>query len=55
MESIAGGGHPSQAMVRLACGASPLLARITARAVDALGLAPGVPVWAQVKSAALVE
>lgn len=55
VESIAEGGHPSQAMVRLACGGSTLLARITARAVDALGLAPGAPVWAQVKSAALVE
>ena len=46
--------HPSQALVQLACGGSVLLARITARAADALGLVPGKPVWAQVKSAALV-
>ena len=46
--------HPSQALVQLACGESVLLARITARAADALDLAPGKPVWAQVKSAALV-
>lgn len=55
VEAVAGGSHPSQAMVRLACGGSTLLSRITARAADALGLAPGAPVWAQVKSAALVE
>jgi ABC-type molybdate transport system ATPase subunit len=32
-----------------------LLARVTARAVDALRLKPGMQVWAQVKSVALVE
>jgi molybdate transport system ATP-binding protein len=46
--------YPSQALVRLQCGDAVLLARLTARAVDALGLAPGQQVWAQVKSVALV-
>ena len=55
VQGLAPGAHPSQALVQLACGASLLVARITARAADALGLAPGVPVWAQVKSAALVR
>jgi molybdate transport system ATP-binding protein len=54
VRAIVPGGHPSQALVQLACGTTLLLARITARAVDALALAPGTPVWAQVKSAALV-
>ncbi|HEY0823010.1 MAG TPA: molybdenum ABC transporter ATP-binding protein [Ramlibacter sp.] len=54
VRAIAPGAHGSQAMVQLACGESLLLARITARAVEALGLAEGTPVWAQVKSAALV-
>ena len=46
----------NQVLVRLACGhATALLARITARAADALALQPGQTVWAQVKSAALVE
>jgi molybdate transport system ATP-binding protein len=40
--------------VQLACGPSLLLARVTARAVHQLGLAPGDRVWAQVKSVALV-
>ncbi|HYD74698.1 molybdenum ABC transporter ATP-binding protein [Ramlibacter sp.] len=54
VRAIVPGAHPSQALVQLACGESLLLARITARAVDQLGLAPGATVWAQVKSAALV-
>ena len=48
------GGHPSQNLVQLDCGGSVLLARVTTRAVDALGLGAGGAVWAQVKSAALV-
>jgi molybdate transport system ATP-binding protein len=55
VESLAPGAHPSQALVRLACGSDALLARITARAADTLRLAPGVVAWAQVKSAALVR
>ena len=54
VRAIASGGHPSQALLQLACGESLLLARITARAVDALGLRVGAMVLAQVKSAALV-
>jgi molybdate transport system ATP-binding protein len=56
VRGIAAGASPSQAMVQLACrGGTLLLARITARAVDQLALAPGMAVWAQVKSAALVR
>ena len=54
VRAVAPGAHASQALVQLACGGSLLLARITARAVDGLGLAEGSAVWAQVKSAALV-
>ena len=55
VRAVAADTHPSQALVQLACGESILLSRITARAVAALGLQPGTPVWAQVKSVALVE
>lgn len=55
IESIAPDAHPSQVLLRVRCGASVLLARITRRALDALGLQPGRTVWAQVKSAALVQ
>jgi molybdate transport system ATP-binding protein len=54
VSGLAAGEHASQTLVQLECGASLLLARITARAADALQLAPGAPAWAQVKSAALV-
>ena len=55
VQSIVADAHPSQALVRLVCGDSVVLARITARAVDALQLVPGMAVWAQIKAAALVE
>lgn len=55
VDAIASDAHPSQALVRVACGGALLLSRITARAVDTLSLKPGQAVWAQVKSVALVE
>lgn len=55
VDSLVADTHPSQALVRVACGESLLLARITRRAVDELGLEPGAHVWAQVKSVALIE
>jgi molybdate transport system ATP-binding protein len=36
-------------------GASALLARVTRRSAHALALAPGQPVWAMVKSVALLD
>lgn len=48
------GSHPAVVMVQLDSGGVPLLARLTARAVHALALAPGKPVWIQVKSAAVI-
>lgn len=47
--------HPSQTLVQLDCAGVLLLARITARGAHALALEPGMPVWAQVKSVALVQ
>lgn len=55
VQAVVPGNHPSQVTVRLSCGPQALLARITARGADQLGLAPGREVWAQVKSAALVR
>ena len=60
VQAVLADAHPSQVLVRMACagdgeGSSLVLARITARAAHTLSLAPGTPVWAQVKSAALVE
>ena len=54
IQSISPDAHPSQVMVVLKCGAEEVLARVTKRAVDELALQVGMPVWAQVKSVALV-
>ena len=55
IESVAPDAHPSQLLVRVRCGASLLLARITRRAYADLGLQPGAAAWVQVKSVALVQ
>ena len=47
--------HESQSLIKLQCGESVLLARVTSRAVDELQLVHSNQVWAQVKSVALVE
>ncbi|MFQ5588442.1 MAG: molybdenum ABC transporter ATP-binding protein, partial [Nitrospiria bacterium] len=44
-----------QTMVRLDAGGTPLLARITQKSADALDIRPGKKMYAQVKSAALLE
>ena len=54
IQSITPDAHPSQVMVVLKCGAEEVLARVTKRAVNELALQVGMPVWAQVKSVALV-
>jgi molybdate transport system ATP-binding protein len=54
IQSITPDAHPSQVMVVLKCGTEEVLARVTRRAVSELGLQLCMPVWAQVKSVALV-
>lgn len=54
LESIEPDAHPSQALARVRCGQALILGRVTHRAVQQLGLAPGVALWCQVKSAALI-
>jgi molybdate transport system ATP-binding protein len=55
VEAIADDEHPALALVRLRLGQVPLVARLTRRSVHALELAIGEPVWAQVKTVALME
>lgn len=55
VEAIADDEHPASALVRVRVGGAPLLARVTRRSAHALELAPGMPVWAQVKTVALLE
>ncbi|MEI7513985.1 MAG: molybdenum ABC transporter ATP-binding protein [Betaproteobacteria bacterium] len=54
IEAIADDAHPSQALVRIRCGKSILLGRVTKRAIDALNVGLGDAIWAQVKSVAVI-
>jgi molybdate transport system ATP-binding protein len=55
IETIAEDEHPALALVRVRVGASPVVARLTRRSADALQLRPGMAVWVQVKTVALME
>lgn len=55
IEAIADDGHPALALVRVRVGTAPVVARLTKRSAHALELAVGMPVWAQVKTVALME
>lgn len=52
---IADADTPAHVLVRLEAGGTPLLARITRRSLDQLGIARGKPVWAQIKAVALLS
>jgi molybdate transport system ATP-binding protein len=54
VEALADDNHPALTLVRVRVGSVPVVARLTRRSAHALGLAPGVPVWAQVKTVALM-
>jgi molybdate transport system ATP-binding protein len=55
LDAMASDAHPSQCLVRVRCGQSLLLARVTRRALDALQLQAGSAAWVQVKSVAIVQ
>lgn len=55
IEAIADDEHPALALVRVRVGTAPVVARLTRRSAHALELAVGMPVWAQVKTVALME
>ena len=54
LTEIAGDTHPALALVRLAVGETPLIARLTQRSAAQLELKPGMKVWAQIKAVALI-
>ena len=55
IDAITQDQHPSQSLVRIQVGATYLIARLTNKAIHQLGLQLDTPVWAQVKSVALVQ
>lgn len=52
---IADTDTPGQQLVKLDASGTCLLARITRRSANALAIAPGKPVWAQIKAVALLD
>ncbi|WP_028995738.1 molybdenum ABC transporter ATP-binding protein [Azonexus hydrophilus] len=55
VEAVADDDHPANRLVRVTLGETRLLSRLTRRAVEQLGIVPGLPVRVQVKSVALME
>jgi len=51
---VADADTPAHVLVRLDAGGAPLIARITRRSLDHLGIMPGKPMWAQIKAVALL-
>ncbi len=55
VDAIGDDEHPGLALVRVKVGTAVLLARLTKRAAASLGVKPGLALWIQVKSVALLE
>lgn len=54
VRELAPADNPAHVLVSLDCAGTVLMARITRYSAEHLGLVPGVPVWAQIKSVALL-
>lgn len=54
VEQIVAADTPAHVLVRLDAQGTPLLARITRRSADQLGVIEGKPLWAQIKTVALL-
>ncbi|NBC47408.1 MAG: molybdenum ABC transporter ATP-binding protein [Gammaproteobacteria bacterium] len=52
--SLGNDAHPALALVKLDVAGNPVLARLTRRSADELGLAPEQSVWIQIKAVALL-
>jgi molybdate transport system ATP-binding protein len=50
----AGEAHPAIALVKLQVGTAAIVARLTRRSAEGLGLRPGLPVFAQIKAVAVI-
>jgi len=54
VQQTADADTPAHLLVRLDAGGTPLLARITRRSAEQLGVLPGAQLWAQIKAVALL-
>lgn len=55
VEELADSEHPAIKMVRVSVGDSRLVCRLSHRSVTTLGLEPGMSLWVQVKSVAIID
>ena len=55
VESIPASDHPSQALVRVQCNQTLVIARLTRKSIAALHLQAGASVWVQVKAVAVIS
>lgn len=55
VDALADDEHPGLVLVRVQVGNEMILARLTKKSAFALDIHPGLPVWAQIKSVALME
>ncbi|NHQ85248.1 molybdenum ABC transporter ATP-binding protein [Iodobacter sp. HSC-16F04] len=55
VDALAGDEHPGLVLVRVKVGDAMILARLTKKSAAMLNICPGLQVWAQIKSVALME
>lgn len=55
VDAVGDDEHPGQALVRVRVGDTMLIARLTRRSVESLGVKQGQQLWVQVKTAALIQ
>lgn len=54
VDAVLADSHPSQALVRVRCSGDTLISRVTWKSVEELQIQPGLAMWAQVKSVAVI-
>ena len=55
IDAVGDDEHPGQALVRVQVGDTMMIARLTRRSAELLGIDKGKQLWVQVKSAALIQ
>lgn len=54
VDSVFADSHPAQALVRVLCGGHTLISCVTWKSIEELQIQPGLAMWAQVKSVAVI-
>ncbi len=54
VDALMADSHPAQALVRVRCGTQALIARVTWKSVEELRIRPGLALWVQVKTVAVI-